>query len=125
MYVVYLNYSKDCVHWGLLPPATEEMKAKAKLAKGRFTGDPSYEFEHIDIKKSGEGEETVEEEESVSFLFKHVLCCGTLNRTYYFTKDMYITPIARWKLLNLFKCFNFWQPPTENISVTNVFNAGQ
>ena len=42
------------------------MKTKAKLAKGRFTGDPSYEFEHVDIKKSGEGDEAVEEEESVS-----------------------------------------------------------
>ena len=63
-----LNCSKDCVHWGLLPPATEEMKAKAKLAKGRFTGDPSYEFEHVEIKKIGEGEEAVEEEETVRLL---------------------------------------------------------
>ena len=42
------------------------MKQKAKLAKGRFTGDPSYEFEHIEIKKIGEGEEATEEEETVS-----------------------------------------------------------
>ena len=42
------------------------MKTKAKLAKGRFTGDPSYEFEHVEIKKNGEGEEATEEEETVS-----------------------------------------------------------
>jgi len=59
-------YSKDCVHWGLLPPATEEMKQKAKLAKGRFTGDPSYEFEHIEVKKVGEGDEMTEEEETIT-----------------------------------------------------------
>ena len=58
--------SKDCVHWGLLPPATDEMIEKAKLAKGRFTGDPSFEFEHTEVKKIGEGEEATEEEETVS-----------------------------------------------------------
>lgn len=42
------------------------MKAKAKLAKGRFTGDPSHEIEHVEIKKSGEGPDATEEEEIVS-----------------------------------------------------------
>ena len=41
------------------------MKQKAKLAKGRFTGDPSFEFEHVEVKKSGEGDEATEEEETV------------------------------------------------------------
>ncbi len=59
-------FSKDCVQWGLLPPATEAMKQKAHLAKGRFTGDPSFEFEHVEIKKVGEGEEQTEEDETVS-----------------------------------------------------------
>ncbi|CAL1539717.1 unnamed protein product [Lymnaea stagnalis] len=57
-------YSKDCIHWGLLPHATQEMKTKSKLAKGRFTGDPAYEFEHVETKKIGEGEEATEEEET-------------------------------------------------------------
>lgn len=57
--------SKDCVHWGLLPPATDEMKQKAKLAKGRFTGDPSFEFEHVEMKRTGDGEEATEEEETI------------------------------------------------------------
>jgi len=58
-------YSKDCVHWGLLPPPTEEMKVKANFAKGRFTGDPSYEFEHVEIKRIGDGDEAAEEEETI------------------------------------------------------------
>ncbi|KAI8785253.1 radial spoke head protein 9 [Biomphalaria glabrata] len=57
-------YSKDCIHWGLLPHATLEMKTKSKLAKGRFTGDPSYEFEHVETRKIGDGEEATEEEET-------------------------------------------------------------
>jgi radial spoke head protein 9 len=44
------------------------MKEKSKLAKGRFTGDPSHEFEHIQTRKSGDGEEAHEEEETVSVL---------------------------------------------------------
>lgn len=59
-------YSKDCVHWGLLPPATEEMRQTAKLAKGRFTGDPSFEFEHTEVKRIGEGNDAVEEEETIN-----------------------------------------------------------
>jgi len=58
-------YSKDCVRWGLLPPATEAMRKQSKLAVGRFTGDPSYEYEHIQTKKVGDGEEAVEEEETI------------------------------------------------------------
>jgi len=42
------------------------MRETSKLAKGRFTGDPSYEFEHVETKKVGEGEDATEEEETVS-----------------------------------------------------------
>ena len=42
------------------------MKQKSKLAKGRFTGDPSYEFEHIEMKKVGDGDDQTEEEETAS-----------------------------------------------------------
>merc|ERR1712179_32595 len=59
-------YSKDCVNWGLLPFATKTMRDTSKLAKGRFTGDPSYEFEHTEMKKVGEGEDATEEEETIS-----------------------------------------------------------
>ncbi|KAL5008947.1 hypothetical protein ScPMuIL_014528 [Solemya velum] len=59
-------YSKDCFHWGLLPPASKSMRENSKLAKGRFTGDASYEFEHTESKKLGEGEDATEEEETVT-----------------------------------------------------------
>jgi len=59
-------YSKDCIRWGLLPPATQAMRAQSKLAKGRFTGDPSYEYEHTTTKKVGEGEDAVDEEETIT-----------------------------------------------------------
>lgn len=72
MHIIVLKYflicSKDCVHWGLLPPASKQMREQSKLAKGRFTGDPSYEFEHVEVKKVGEGEEATEEEETVSWI---------------------------------------------------------
>ncbi|XP_013422186.1 radial spoke head protein 9 homolog [Lingula anatina] len=59
-------YSKDCVNWNLLPPATDAMKKTSRLAKGRFTGDPSYEFEHVEVKKTyGENDEVQEEEETI------------------------------------------------------------
>merc|ERR1711976_351263 len=59
-------YSKDCIHWHLLPPATEAMIKQSKLAKGRFTGDPSHDFEHVEIKKIGDGDDATEEEETVT-----------------------------------------------------------
>lgn len=59
-------YSKDCIRWGLLPPATQAMRTQSKLAKGRFTGDPAYEYEHTTTKKVGEGEEATEEEETIT-----------------------------------------------------------
>merc|ERR1712165_691899 len=58
-------YSNDCISWGLLPVATDAVKQQAKLAKGRFTGDPSFEFEHVEVKKIGEGDDATEEEETV------------------------------------------------------------
>ncbi|XP_074945312.1 radial spoke head protein 9 homolog isoform X2 [Phalacrocorax aristotelis] len=42
-------YSLNCVEWSLLPPATEEMVARAEQLKGRFHGDPSFEYECTEI----------------------------------------------------------------------------
>jgi len=59
-------YSLDCVTWGLLPEATQAMRDQCSLVKGRFTGDPSYEYEHTEIKRIGEGEEAQEEENTIT-----------------------------------------------------------
>ncbi|KAL3321240.1 Radial spoke head protein 9 [Cichlidogyrus casuarinus] len=60
-------YSKDCIVWGLLPiPSPEEIE-KSSYFKGRFTGDPAFEFEFTDIKQvAGEGDELIETEEIIS-----------------------------------------------------------
>jgi radial spoke head protein 9 len=58
-------YSHDCLRWKLLNPPIEEHFQKLKNCKGRFTGDPSHEFECKTYKIVGEGEEEHIEEESV------------------------------------------------------------
>ncbi|XP_009329384.1 PREDICTED: radial spoke head protein 9 homolog [Pygoscelis adeliae] len=47
--VVLVAGSLNCVEWSLLPPATEEMVAQAEQLKGRFQGDPSFEYEYTEI----------------------------------------------------------------------------
>ncbi|XP_056873123.1 radial spoke head protein 9 homolog isoform X1 [Takifugu flavidus] len=48
-------YSFNCIDWLLLPPITEDMmKAVSVAAKGRFRGDPSYVYEHLESKVSEE-----------------------------------------------------------------------
>ncbi|XP_032155411.1 radial spoke head protein 9 homolog isoform X3 [Sapajus apella] len=54
--------SLNCTEWSLLPPATEEMVAQSSVVKGRFMGDPSHEYEHIELQKVNEGEKVFEEE---------------------------------------------------------------
>jgi len=56
-------YSKDCLHWGLLTPPTEETLTKARQIMGRFTGDPSNECEQRDIVKVMQGDTEVDEEQ--------------------------------------------------------------
>jgi len=51
-------YSKDCIRWALLNPATPETLSKARLIRGRFTGDPSYHAEHVTRVESSDGELT-------------------------------------------------------------------
>ncbi len=47
--------------WHLLPPATESMIADVALAaQGRFTGDPSHEYEHTEMRIKGEGDDAME-----------------------------------------------------------------
>ena len=64
------------MQWGLLPVVTESMKHNCSFVKGRFTGDPSYEYEHMEVKKGdnqdGEG---AEEENIVSSVITQLLSC--------------------------------------------------
>ncbi|NWJ07387.1 RSPH9 protein, partial [Crypturellus undulatus] len=42
--------SLNCVEWNLLPPASGEMVVRAEALKGRFQGDPSFEYELTEAK---------------------------------------------------------------------------
>uniref|UniRef100_A0A665V6T1 Radial spoke head protein 9 homolog n=1 Tax=Echeneis naucrates TaxID=173247 RepID=A0A665V6T1_ECHNA len=54
-------YSFNCMDWFLLPPATESMIDQvSKASKKRFKGDPSYVYEHLEIRRQGdEAEEEI------------------------------------------------------------------
>lgn len=54
------------MEWSLLPPATDEMMVQTSVVKGRFTGDPSHEYEHTELQKVNDGEKVFEEEVVVS-----------------------------------------------------------
>ncbi|XP_010115851.1 PREDICTED: radial spoke head protein 9 homolog, partial [Chlamydotis macqueenii] len=47
--VLLVSGSLNCVEWSLLPPVTEEMVAQAEQLKGRFQGDPSFEYAYPEI----------------------------------------------------------------------------
>lgn len=70
-------YSKECVNWALLPPATQAMKESAQKAIGCFTGDPSFELDYEDVitKADGSTEQTtvtVKEEERLAAVISEI-----------------------------------------------------
>lgn len=56
-------YSHDCIKWKLLNPPTEENFERLNKCTGRFTGDPSHEFECKTVRLVGTGDEEVIEED--------------------------------------------------------------
>lgn len=66
VYHVCVFDSLNTVDWSLLPPPAAEMFSATSGIKGRFQGDPSYEYETPDKKE--EGEKSYEEETGVSIL---------------------------------------------------------
>ncbi|UJR13588.1 hypothetical protein I4U23_000601 [Adineta vaga] len=56
-------YSKDCINWNMLNPASDEAKDLVDLCQGRFTGDPSHDFEvtKYDITDEDTEDENIEE----------------------------------------------------------------
>ncbi|XP_028413798.1 radial spoke head protein 9 homolog [Dendronephthya gigantea] len=63
-------YSVDCVKWGILPQVTEEMRQKCSFVKGRFTGDPSYEYEHTESKRNDDRDSDPDQDEETTVLVK-------------------------------------------------------
>uniref|UniRef100_A0A5K3F664 Radial spoke head protein 9 homolog n=1 Tax=Mesocestoides corti TaxID=53468 RepID=A0A5K3F664_MESCO len=55
-------YSKDCISWGLLPVPSKDDIQKSEYFKMRFTGDPQFEFRHIELSQYFNDEEIVNKE---------------------------------------------------------------
>ena len=54
--------------WCMLPILADSRAQMCRSLSGRFIGDPTYEYEYIDVKVVGEGEEAEEETNTVSEL---------------------------------------------------------
>ncbi|OAF65148.1 Radial spoke head protein 9, partial [Intoshia linei] len=66
LFTVKIFYSKDSITWGLITDINDEIKSKARRVKGRFSGDPTNEFEIIEITKTINGEEVLEQEQIIN-----------------------------------------------------------
>ncbi|KER31000.1 hypothetical protein X801_09722 [Opisthorchis viverrini] len=83
-------YSKDCLVWGLLPVPGKSDIEKSKYFKGRFTGDPSYECEFVDIRqRPGEEGDEIEERENLITMKEEDRLAATIERI---ERDVSIIP---------------------------------
>ncbi|TGZ57718.1 hypothetical protein CRM22_009875 [Opisthorchis felineus] len=83
-------YSKDCLVWGLLPVPGKSDIEKSKYFKGRFTGDPSYECEFVDIRqRPGEEGDEIEEREDLITMKEEDRLAATIERI---ERDVSIIP---------------------------------
>lgn len=73
-------YSKDCINWNMLTPASDEAKDLSQLSQGRFTGDPSHEFEITKYNITNEDTEDENVEEYKSLLREEERLSATLWR---------------------------------------------
>nr|XP_034964085.1 radial spoke head protein 9 homolog isoform X2 [Zootoca vivipara] len=71
-------YSLNCVEWSLLPPPNDEFTALTSVLKGRFQGDPSYEYEHYEKKE--EGERPYEEEAATNLIKEEVRLVSAIDQ---------------------------------------------
>ncbi|XP_067420811.1 radial spoke head protein 9 homolog isoform X1 [Emydura macquarii macquarii] len=71
-------YSLNCVEWSLLPPATEEMITQTAGLKGRFQGDPSYEYSPTE--KKGEENERMYDEEGGPMIKEEIRLVATIDQ---------------------------------------------
>eukprot|EP00795_Rhopilema_esculentum_P002716 gene2716-929_t len=63
-------YSTDCIKWAQLQLPEEETKRRCLLIKGRFTGDPSHEYEYVERSTEADDGEQDEEENTNMVLIK-------------------------------------------------------
>ena len=65
MPILFFCYSQDCLNWAILPHADGALMMRAGLLRGRFSGDPSFAYEHTVTHRVGEGENAREETTTV------------------------------------------------------------
>ena len=73
-YNIPLSDSQDCIEWLQLPHVDDGLKERSSKLQGRFTGDPSYVYEHSYTHRVGEGESAQEKVTKVSLI--QVMHCG-------------------------------------------------
>lgn len=66
------TFSKDCLVWGLLPIPGKADVEKSMYFKDRFTGDPSFEAEYVEIKQEYDDENQLVETEELVYMDKLV-----------------------------------------------------
>ncbi|XP_019404143.1 PREDICTED: radial spoke head protein 9 homolog [Crocodylus porosus] len=77
LHCVRVVHSLNCVEWSLLPPATEEMIAQTAGLRGRFQGDPSYEYESPERK---EDSDRIYEDDSGLFIKEETRLVATIEQ---------------------------------------------
>ena len=84
--------SKDCSHWKLLNSASDDVRAKSLIVKGRFIGDPSSERDNKygqtaqieqENKKSPQAEVNVSYCYKYMYMFNKYFCSN--NAKYFYT----------------------------------------
>lgn len=71
-------YSLNCMDWSLMPVPTEEMAVVIADLKGRFQGDPSYEYENPNEKK--EDVAKTYEEEAAALVKEEIRLVSTIDQ---------------------------------------------
>lgn len=71
-------YSKDCINWNMLTQPSDEAKELAVICQGRFTGDPSHDFEVTKYNITNEDTENENIEEYKSLLREEERLAATL-----------------------------------------------
>ncbi len=83
-----LYLSKDCINWNMLTPPSDEAKDLAQICQGRFSGDPSHDFEvtKYNITNEDTEEENIEEYKVIDLTFVGRIFLNKYLFSHYYVK---------------------------------------